>query len=127
MELKSKTNHFIAYYHDSINNIERKKDVIHFFDKVFAYEKKDVDDYNLHFLSNFIYLDDYKRDSVTEYEGFTIMSKDYRLETLTKVASFFKKNNLSYKFLVHSDKEQPKSELVHISQKDKITHKYWNT
>ncbi|OUS02770.1 hypothetical protein A9Q86_02860 [Flavobacteriales bacterium 33_180_T64] len=111
-QLKKRTKHFIAYYHDSINNIERKKDVIHFFDKVYAYEKKDVKDYNLDFLANFIYLDNYPSLTPIEYDGFTIMSKDYRLETLEKIASFFKANNISYKFLVHSDKEQPKSDSL---------------
>jgi hypothetical protein len=112
LKLKSRTNKFIAYYHDSINNIERKKDVIHFFDKVYAYEKKDVKNHNLHFLGNFIYLDNYTKDQLIEYDGFTIMSKDYRLETLKKVALFFKKNNLSYSFLVHSDKPQPNSDVI---------------
>jgi len=112
-KLKSRTKKFIAYYHDSINNIERKKDVIHFFDKVYAYEKKDVKDYNLHFLANFIYLDTYKNNTINiDDNGFTIMSKDYRLETLKKLASFFKENKISYSFLVHSDKEQAESNLI---------------
>lgn len=112
IKLKSRTENFVAYYHDSINNIERKKDVIHFFDKVYAYEKKDVKEYGLQFLPNFIYLDDYIKSSKSKYDGFTVMSKDYRLETLKKVASFFQNNNLSYSFLVHSDKVQPKSDSI---------------
>ena len=45
--LKKATNYFVAYYHDSINNIKRKSEVIHFFDKVYSYEKADVENYNL--------------------------------------------------------------------------------
>ena len=56
LELKKMTPNFIAYFHDSINNIPRKKDVIQFFDKVYSYEKKDVKDFNLNFITNFIYL-----------------------------------------------------------------------
>ena len=112
LTLKGRTLKFIAYYHDSINNIERKKDVIHFFDKVYAYEKKDVENYNLEFLPNFIYLDKYSNDNSIEYDGFTIMSKDYRLETLENVALYLKEHNISYKFLVHSDKKQPNSDSV---------------
>ncbi|MEH6536571.1 MAG: hypothetical protein V7719_09275 [Psychroserpens sp.] len=111
IKLKSRTKHFIAYYHDSINNILRKKDVVHFFDKVYTYEKKDVYNYKLNFLTNFIYLDDYFNSNPIEYDAFTIMSKDYRLETLEQVSLFFKKHNKKFNFLVHSDKEQPKSEL----------------
>ena len=47
--LKNTTNYFVAYYHDSINNIKRKSEVIHFFDKVYSYEKADVENYNLEF------------------------------------------------------------------------------
>jgi hypothetical protein len=112
LKLKSRTKYFAAYYHDSINNIERKKDVIHFFDKVYAYEKKDVNDYNLNFLANFIYLDNYATDHPIDYDGFTIMSKDYRFKTLENVAHFFNKKGINYKFLVHSDKEQPESDIV---------------
>ncbi|MGS2726647.1 hypothetical protein ACU8DI_08560 [Psychroserpens sp. BH13MA-6] len=112
LTLKSRTRHFIAYYHDSINNIQRKKEVIHFFDKVYAYEKKDVEQHDLQFLSNFIYLDQYTQKPSETYDAFTIMSKDYRLNTLEAVAKFFKKNHISYKFLVHSDKQQPPSEYV---------------
>lgn len=112
LKLKSRTKQFIAYYHDSINNIERKKDVVHFFDKVYAYEKKDVANYNLDFLANFMYLDDYQTGNQIEYDGFTIISKDYRLETLENVAEFFKEKGISYKFLVHSEKEQPTSDKV---------------
>lgn len=117
--LKSRTEHFVAYYHDSINNIARKKDVIHFFDKVYAYEKKDVADYRLHFLPNFIYLSDYSKDVTVEYSAFTIMSKDYRLETLKEVAKFFTKKNISYLFLVHSDKEQAQSQYYKNIRKRK--------
>ncbi|MBL86634.1 MAG: hypothetical protein CMO82_08250 [Winogradskyella sp.] len=112
LELKEKTDNFIAYYHDSINNIPRKKDVISYFDRVYSYEKKDVKEYGLQFLPNFIYLDNYTKSDKISFDGFTILSKDYRLELLKKIAQFFKQKNLSYKFLVQSDKEQKESDLV---------------
>lgn len=115
-ELKSRTNNFIAYYHDSINNIERKKDVISYFDKVYSYEKKDVNDYNLHFLSNFIYLKEENNKIATETnDAFTIMSKDYRLSTLLKTAKYLKGLKINYKFLVHSDKNLHSDIIDYIS------------
>jgi len=70
--IKKNSNHMVAYYHDSVNNILRKKDVISFFDKVYSYEKKDVKAYNLNFISNFIYLDNYKINEVNAVKLFTI-------------------------------------------------------
>lgn len=117
-QLKSTTDNFIAYYHDSINNIERKKEVITFFDKVYSYEKKDVMDYNLNFLSNFIYLKEENKDSITQtYDAFTIMSKDYRLNSLLKMAEYLNSLSINYKFFVHSDKNLQSNIIEYISDR----------
>lgn len=106
LELKKMTPNLIAYYHDSINNIPRKKDVIKYFDKVYSYEKKDVTDYNLNFITNFIYLDK-RTPSVTniEQDTFTIMSNDYRIKTLKTLANYLNTKGISHKFLIHTDKK----------------------
>lgn len=110
-QLKASTHFFVAYYHDSINNIKRKSEVIHFFDKVYSYEKKDVADYDLLFLPNFIYFEKPKVIDVTEYDAFSVMSKDYRLKTLRNVAEFLKQKNISFKFFV-MDKEDSNDGLI---------------
>ena len=89
--LKKSTNYFVAYYHDSINNIKRKSEVIHFFDKVYSYEKNDVKKHNLAFLSNFIYFVDNTSNNQFKDSAFSVMSKDYRLITLKKVAQIYEK------------------------------------
>ena len=106
-ELKKMTPNFLAYYHDSINNIPRKKNIIHFFDKVYSYEKKDVKDYNLNFLTNFIYLKP-PVPKVTHFDqdAFTIMSNDYRKKTLTSLAEYLSNKDLSCKFMIHENKNQ---------------------
>lgn len=115
-ELKTRTDNFIAYYHDSINNISRKKDVITFFDKVFSYEKKDVMDYKLNFISNFIYLKDIEKKNATKtYNAFTIMSKDYRFDALLKMAEYLKSINIDYSFLVHSEKKNTSNLIEYTS------------
>lgn len=112
--IKKNTDFMIAYYHDSINNIPRKEGVISFFDKVYSYEKRDVKDYNLDFISNFIYLDNYEVKKVEKTKLFTIVSKDYRFSSLEKLAHNLKEKNLDYEFLVHSDKEQPNHGLINF-------------
>ncbi len=109
--LKNTTNYFVAYYHDSINNIKRKSEVIHFFDKVYSYEKADVENYNLEFLSNFIYFQDISNDNQINGGAFSVMSKDYRLDTLKNVAKFFKQNKFDYHFYV-MDKQDIEDELI---------------
>ena len=104
----------IAYYHDSINNIPRKKDVIHFFDKVYSYEKKDVENYNLSFIPNFIYLEDPKKNKVSEISFFTIMSKDYRFDSLLKLAVYLKNKNYDCELLVHTDKKQAPNDYINF-------------
>ncbi|KAB1067238.1 hypothetical protein F6U93_12530 [Tamlana haliotis] len=115
--LKNASNHFIAYYHDSINNIKRKKEVIHFFDTVYSYEKKDVLDYNLEFLSNFIYLDQPVESGAIKYDAFTIMSDDYRLKTLEKLAEHLNKQEIRFEFLVQSDKKEPTKNIHYIKER----------
>ncbi|RZJ60314.1 MAG: hypothetical protein EOO45_24585 [Flavobacterium sp.] len=110
--LKSKSDRFIAYYHDSINNIKRKKDVIHFFDKVYSYEKKDVANYNLHFISNFIYFDKPADGPDSTVDGFSVMSNDYRVSTLKKLAAYFQKHNKTYEFFVMNDGKLLTDDLV---------------
>lgn len=114
--LKEISGTLLAYYHDSINNITRKKDVIHFFDKVYSYEKVDVKKYSLNFIPNFIYILDYNKKDITSTSFFTIMSKDYRFNNLEKLSTYIKNKQYNYKFLVHSDKEQPKHETIQYIQ-----------
>lgn len=113
----------IAYFHDSINNIPRKKDVISFFDSVYSYEKKDVEDYNLKFISNFIYFDpSIFQLSTFERIGFSVMSFDYRVEVLKKVASIFYSNNQSFDFYVKTDKLIQDESKIHYFSKPRMSN-----
>ncbi|MFD1015968.1 hypothetical protein [Winogradskyella rapida] len=118
--LRKNSTILLAYYHDSINNISRKKDVIHFFDKVYSYEKIDVKNYDLNFIPNFIYIKKTdKKKNITKPSFFTIISKDYRFNSLLKVASYLKNKNYDYKFLVHSNKKQPANDIIDFIQERK--------
>lgn len=113
----------IAYFHDLINNIPRKKDVISFFDSVYSYEKKDVEDYNLKFISNFIYFDpSIFQLSTFERIGFSVMSFDYRVEVLKKVASIFYSNNQSFDFYVKTDKLIQDESKIHYFSKPRMSN-----
>lgn len=107
LEFKKMTPNLIAYYHDSINNIPRKRDIIKYFDKVYSYEKKDVTENNLNFITNFIYLNKrIPKVSDFDQETFTIMSNDYRIKTLKALADYLNNKGISSKFLIHTHKKQ---------------------
>lgn len=110
--LKGISKRFIAYYHDSINNIERKKDVIGFFDAVYSYEKKDVADYNLRFITNFIYFKGSKPANSPEFDVFSVMSNDYRIGVLKKLALFLRVTGRSYYFYVVTSGENKEDEGI---------------
>ena len=114
------TPNFIAYFHDSINNIPRKKDVIQFFDKVYSYEKKDVKNFNLNFITNFIYLNQ-PIPSISDFDQdtFTIMSNDYRKDTLKNLAHYLNNKSIRNKFLIHTDKKPNEGEklLTYINKR----------
>ena len=120
LELKKMTLNFIAYFHDSINNIPRKKDVIQFFDKVYSYEKKDVKNFNLNFITNFIYLNQ-PIPSISDFDQdtFTIMSNDYRKDTLKNLAHYLNNKSIRNKFLIHTDKKPNEGEklLTYINKR----------
>lgn len=113
LEFKKMTPNLIAYYHDSINNIPRKRDIIKYFDKVYSYEKKDVTENNLNFITNFIYLNKrIPKDSDFDQETFTIMSNDYRIKTLKALADYLNNKGISSKFLIHTHKKQNENDKL---------------
>lgn len=106
----------MAYYHDSINHIPRKKDVLHYFDKIYCYEKRDVKDYNLTFIANFMYWNENHPQQPKQFDAYSVMSYDYRFSTLKRVAEFLKKHNITFDFNVVTDKKV-QDEWIHIDSK----------
>jgi hypothetical protein len=98
-ELEKRSGKMVAYFHDSVNEIPRKRDVIKFFDRVFAFEKADAEKYGLEFLTNFIYREE-KDLPKPEFCGFTVMSADFRYPALVRIAKFFADRGKSARFFV---------------------------
>jgi cephalosporin hydroxylase len=115
--LRDNSKYLVAYYHDSINNIPRKKDVIHFFDKVWSYEKKDVTDYGLAFTPNFMYFANAAGNVPITVDAFSVMSNDYRVKTLRNTARYFKKAGRSYDFFVADDKPHSDPDVTFITKR----------
>jgi hypothetical protein len=115
--LKKISGKFIAYYHDSINNIKRKKHVIHFFDEVYSYEPADVIKYDLKFIPNFIYFKPYDRVDTIKCDAFSVMSDDYRVPVLRRVAEFLSSNGYSFNFFVTKNCDPSSCRLISYIKK----------
>lgn len=101
--LKKYTDNLISYYFDAIGKFPRKANIIKYFDEVYSYEKSDISDYNLKFITNFIPSEDKPVQSI-ENGVFNISSRDERVLVMQKIARQLKEYNFPFKFIVRSEK-----------------------
>lgn len=113
MYLRENTSKLVCYLFDGIENFKDQKKILHYFDLVYSYDKKDVANNNFIFLTNYIY--DFKIDTKTISNlAFNVSSYDERFPFLEKLANHFKNINLPFRFIVK--KEKPfNHDLIEIS------------
>lgn len=109
--IKSKTQKFIAYYYDSTRRFPRKVAIIPIFDKVYSYDRLDVEKYNLSFLTNYIFEE--SNHAEFDYQFFNISTNDYRFPLIENLAKYLKENNWSYNIQVYNGSDMP-AEYVEI-------------
>jgi hypothetical protein len=76
----------IVYYWDSFDNIPRYKRTLPYFDIHYSFEKRDVDKYQLQFLTNFYYKTETPASTI-EYDVFFIGALDNRISSLLDIAN----------------------------------------
>lgn len=106
LTLRDFTNKFYSFYFDAIANFPKKIELIPIFDRVFSYEKDDVEKYGLEFITNYIYDDigNGKKDISIKNTIFNISSYDSRFKELKKIAFYLKENEIDYKIIVRKEK-----------------------
>lgn len=109
--IKNHTEKFIAYYYDSTRRFPRKVDIMPFFDKIYSYDRLDVEKYNLEFLTNYIFEE--SNHAEFDYQFFNISTNDYRFPLLENLAKYLKENAWSYTIQVYNGGEMP-AEYVEI-------------
>ena len=109
--LKEKSHQFIAYYYDSTRRFARKSQIISLFDTVYSYDRLDVNDFDLQFLTNYIFEESSIKNH--DYLFFNISTNDYRLPLLESLAAYLKKHQWTYKMLVYNG-SQMASENVEV-------------
>lgn len=122
----------VLLINDSIDRYPKTKNILHLFDRVFSFEKKDCKKYNLTFKTNFIYkyLDSVSSDF--KYKVFNISSFDkrfpiikniakalYKLKVKTKIMIFTSKKN-EFPYLEYTDTPLPISEINRLSGQSEI-------
>lgn len=112
--LKQATNEFIAYYYDSTRRFPRKADIINCFDKIYSYDKQDVENYGFEFLTNYIF--DEQPTSPHEYQFFNISTNDHRFGLIENLAAYLKARKWTYNIQVFNGSPMP-AEHVQIITK----------
>lgn len=106
LKIKKYTNEYIAYLYDSVERHPASHLFKNVFDKIYSFDKNDVEKYGLNFITNYIYLPKKEIKSETENKVFVVSSIDERLPLLHKLATYFEENNISFKFIL-SGKHKP--------------------
>ncbi|MGZ3852146.1 MAG: hypothetical protein ACXVBX_05095 [Flavisolibacter sp.] len=92
--LRNRTNCFIAYYWDTIDIVPRKKDIVHYFDRILSFDPADCNKYGFEFQPNF-YFYDHKQEK-TKYQVYNLSTIDSRKKTIEELAFALEKGGLSY-------------------------------
>ncbi|MDI1305540.1 MAG: hypothetical protein PSX42_11960 [bacterium] len=92
-----------CFLFDGIENFKDQKKTLSFFDTVYSYDKKDVEKYNFQFLTNYIYDDQIETKKITNLV-FNISSFDDRFPFLEKLANYFSRERISFRFIVKKDR-----------------------
>lgn len=97
---KLKSNQMIAYHYDGVERMPAISNTFEFFDKIYSYDKKDVEKYKLKFIPNYIYEQYDEKKLNEERKAFNICSLDKRTPVLEKIAKVLESKNYPYEFIV---------------------------
>ena len=92
-----------CFLFDGIENFKNQKKTLSFFDTVYSYDKMDVRKYNFQFLTNYIYDDQIETKKISNLV-FNISSFDDRFPFLEKLADYFSREQISFRFIVKKDR-----------------------
>lgn len=116
--LRTHTQKFIAYYYDSTRRFQRKVAIIPLFDKVYSYDRLDVEKYQLSFLTNYIFEE--SRQESYDYQFFNISTNDYRFPLIENLAKYLKENGWTYNIQVYNGSDMPAEHVTIITTQKSI-------
>lgn len=104
--INKKSEKSVLIISDSINRYPKTKNILHLFDKVFSFEKKDCKKYNLIFKTNFIYNYVENISENFKYKVFSISSLDNRLPVFQKISKYLHELKVNYKIIIFTSKKK---------------------
>ncbi|WP_348798900.1 hypothetical protein [Flavobacterium adhaerens] len=125
LEFKKFGRKSIAFFNDSTERCPKISKVIHAFDKVYSFEKKDCEKYNLNFITNWIYPMDSSNSNKNQLHLYNISSRDKRTSLLSKIARTLKENNIGYKIVIYDKKNRKQDPNLEYTSKPIPLNKVW--
>ncbi|TDL99138.1 MAG: hypothetical protein C4K58_07570 [Flavobacteriaceae bacterium] len=114
LKLKSRTKKLITYLFDGVEKVPDSIKHIEVFDKVFCYDKSDVQKYGFQFITNYIYHKPLE-NSTQKHLFFNIASFDKsRFEVLKRITDHLDQNHWDYNFMLYHPKEVSYSQIKWI-------------
>ncbi|MDR2121682.1 MAG: hypothetical protein LBP34_01020 [Flavobacteriaceae bacterium] len=101
----SRSKEMIAYHYDGVQRMPAISNTFDYFDRIYSYDKKDVEKYNLEFIPNYIYEQHDLKKKNGIRRAFNISSLDKRTPILEKVAQILDEKKFSYEFIVVNRKQ----------------------
>ncbi|MDG4947024.1 hypothetical protein NMK71_11435 [Weeksellaceae bacterium KMM 9713] len=116
-KLKKKTDKIIAWFYDAVANYPRIPKMIYYFDKVYTFEPKDAENYDIDFLPNFNPYNELQFCEKKKNYLFHISSqRKNRKEILTKIAQQLKSSKIPYDIFLISKKPE-NNDFIQIQTK----------
>lgn len=109
LKIKSFSKNYIAYLYDSLDRYDNKNLITsNIFNKIFTFDKKDSQNYNLHFLSNYIHLKKSINKTQPNYKILSISSIDERYNTINTIVELLDKKQIKHQTIFFG-KRKPKN------------------
>ncbi|MCI9844934.1 hypothetical protein [Flavobacterium pectinovorum] len=122
VRIKEYSKNYIAYLYDSIDRYDNKKLIIgNSFDKVFTFDKKDTNDYNLLFLPNYIHLKKKELKTKPQYKVLSVTSIDDRYPIINSITDYFDSNKISHETIFFGKRKPYKLKKSIVFTKEKLS------
>lgn len=110
--LRESTHHFKTLFYDSTRRFPAKLKLLPLFDKVYSYDKIDVEKYGFEFLTNYIFEESNSKDY--DYLFFNIFTFDYRFDLVEKLAMYIEHRNWSKSIFVFNHNGVLESDYLNV-------------
>lgn len=117
IKIKKYTKNLIANFNDHVDKFPRIKKVAPYFDKVFSFQKTDVERYGFNFLTNFIYIKEpIIKDSnlKVKWRVFNVSRLDRRVDFFEKISKSLNKLKISNRIIVVGNSKLRKNKIHNL-------------